>query len=137
MVEEGQNSESLEHDAIVDTIVIQEQNCEPTKQIVLSNPFEVLEEDEHVRMSNRAKEKAVEKMVTRSDQHITCLVKDACHVGYCFYLITIYGRNNKLERRRLWRSLYEDKVVVHHRPCSFGVNFNVMRLVEEVNGGKL
>ncbi|GAA0180484.1 hypothetical protein LIER_30115 [Lithospermum erythrorhizon] len=45
-VEEVLHSDPLEHDAIVDTIVIQEKECGPTKQIMVSNPFEVLAEEE-------------------------------------------------------------------------------------------
>ncbi|GAA0185885.1 hypothetical protein LIER_33173 [Lithospermum erythrorhizon] len=75
--------------------------------------------------------------VSRSDQHITCLVKDACHGEYCFYTSAIHGRNNKLERRGLWRSLCEDRVVVNHQPWIVGGDFNVIRSVEEAKGGKL
>ncbi|GAA0182529.1 hypothetical protein LIER_42300 [Lithospermum erythrorhizon] len=67
----------------------------------------------------------------------TCIVKDACHGGYCFHLTAIYGRNNKLERRNLWKSLSDDQIVVHQTPWIVGGDFNVIRSVEEAKFGKL
>ncbi|GAA0147638.1 hypothetical protein LIER_07290 [Lithospermum erythrorhizon] len=49
----------------------------------------------------------------------------------------VYGRNEKTGRRRLWRCLYKDMVVLAQQTWIAGGNFNVVRSIDEFKVGNL